>query len=254
MKREVLIRFRLLLLCLVCAGSAWSGDIDEMKAMSRKFIRSLLPFVCLEKEGKANSIAYHVKAMLNDDTVRKERQEFQERQKAAIQAASHKLQPVQVELPKISEGIILQITPNPDNQDFFRQAAACLGQRCLVRDVRHLLLAHQQAAEALLAPEVIQCLAHHHPVDPHLQRTFAPEGEVCEDLDEPVVQHIMCGIHIAHITVAHSQHLACIEGIKSLSGRILSSPASFNQLYFTFQYQNILSNASSRRLSVRRSP
>ena len=26
MKREVLIRFRLLLLCLVCAGSAWSAD------------------------------------------------------------------------------------------------------------------------------------------------------------------------------------------------------------------------------------
>lgn len=100
--------------CNTNADIAWkamramyvSGDIDEMKAMSRKFIRSLLPFVCLEKEGKANSIAYHVKAMLNDDTVRKERQEFQERQKAAIQAASHKLQPVQVELPKISEGII----------------------------------------------------------------------------------------------------------------------------------------------------
>ena len=122
--------------CNTNADIAWkamrtmyvSGDIDEMKAMSRKFIRSLLPFVCLEKEGKANSIAYHVKAMLNDDNVRKERQEFQERQKAAVQVVSHELQPVQVELPKISEGIILQITPNPDNQDFFRQLLELIKQ------------------------------------------------------------------------------------------------------------------------------
>ena len=122
--------------CNTNADIAWkamramyvSGDIDEIKAMSRKFIRSLLPFVCLEKQGKPNSIAYHVKAMLNDDTVRKERQEFQERQKAAIEAASHELQPVQVALPKISEGIILQITPNPDNQDFFRQLLELIRQ------------------------------------------------------------------------------------------------------------------------------
>lgn len=122
--------------CNTNADIAWkamramyvSGDIDKTKAISRKFINSLLPFVCLEKEGKANSIAYHVKAMLNDDAIRKERQEFQERQKAAIEAASQKLQTVQVELPKISEGIILQITPNRDNQDFFRQLLELIKQ------------------------------------------------------------------------------------------------------------------------------
>ena len=122
--------------CNTNADIAWkamramyvSGDIDEIKAMSRKFIRLLLPFVCLEKQGEPNSIAYHVKAMLNDDTVRKERQEFQERQKAAVQVVSHELQPVQVELPKISEGIILQIPPNPDNQDFFRQLLELIRQ------------------------------------------------------------------------------------------------------------------------------
>lgn len=105
-----------------------SGDIDEIKAKNEKFVATLIPFAPLEKPGTPHAITHYVRPMLNDKAVRTERKLYLAGQKAAVQVVSHELQPVQVELPKISEGIILQITPNPDNQDFFRQLLELIKQ------------------------------------------------------------------------------------------------------------------------------
>ena len=46
-----------------------NGDIDARKACGARFIESLLPFVCMDREPKAHSVAYHVRNMLREKEV-----------------------------------------------------------------------------------------------------------------------------------------------------------------------------------------
>lgn len=139
------------------------------------------------------------------------------------------------------------------HQHFFGQVASAFGYRSLVYHVGQLLFIDHQLGEALLPPQVVDGLGHHYARHPRGQRAFAPKAEVGEDFDETVVQHIMGFVHIARIAIAHGQHLAGIKGVQLFPSSIVTCPTSFNQLYFTILYQNLCTDASSRRLSVRRS-
>ena len=66
------------------------------------------------------------------------------------------------------------------------------------------------------------------------------------------MQYIISRIHIACIAITNRQHLVGIEGIKFLSGGILSCPAALYQFYLVFQCQCFFTDASLRRLLVRR--
>ena len=59
-------------------------------------------------------------------------------------------------------------------------------------------------------------------------------------------------IHIARITVTYRQHLLRIEGVKLLSSGIFPCPAALYQFYLVFQCQCFFTDASLRRLLVRR--
>ena len=79
------------------------------------------------------------------------------------------------------------------------------------------------------------------------------ESEVSEDFDKAIMQNIVCRIHIARITVTYRQHLFGIKSVKFLSGGIFSCPAALYQFYLIFQCSARFTDASSRRLLVRRS-
>ena len=54
---------------------------------------------------------------------------------------------------------------------------------------------------------------------------------------KPVMQYIVRRIHIARIAEAKPPTFVWIEGIKFLSGRILSCPTALYQFYLVFQCQ-----------------
>lgn len=98
-----------------------AGDIDEIKAKSRNFISALLPFPCLAKEGKTHSIAYHIKAMLDDPEVRAERRALQERRKAQRVAFGQEPEKaVQVRLPELNSGILIHVLPDKRIDKFLK--------------------------------------------------------------------------------------------------------------------------------------
>lgn len=138
------------------------------------------------------------------------------------------------------------------HQHFLRQPASTFRDIRFIRHVRQLGVTDYQLIEALLTPQVVDGLCHHHARHPRDQRTFAPKGEIGKDLDETVVQHIVGFINIAHITIAHGQHLAGIKGVQLFPSSIIACSTPFNQPYFTIQCQPF-TDASSRLLSVRRS-
>ena len=132
------------------------------------------------------------------------------------------------------------------HQHFLRKRASTLHHLRFVHYVGKLFLVDHQLIEALLATQVINSLRHHHTRHPRAQRAFAAEGEIGEDFDEPIVQHIMGFVHIARIAIAHGQHLAGIKGVQFFSGNIVTCPTSFNQLYFTILCQYLTSRTLPR--------
>lgn len=104
---------RLLGTCNSNADIAWkairemyvAGDIDGIKAKNKRFIKALLPFTCLDREGNPHSIAYHIRAMLDDPQVKKSRDQQQTAQA----------------LPKRDNGIIIQIMPDKSNEEFLQK-------------------------------------------------------------------------------------------------------------------------------------
>lgn len=99
------------------------------------------------------------------------------------------------------------------HQHLFGNVIPGFDNACLVWNLGKLFFTHHQLTETLLSPQVIDGLGHHHPCHPRAQRTLATKGEVGEDFDEAIVQHVMSRINVARITVAHRQHLLGIEGV-----------------------------------------
>lgn len=56
-------------------------DVDSLKAVSEKFITTLLPFTCMEKNANPHSVAYHIRKMLDDNEVKNERKVEEKRLK-----------------------------------------------------------------------------------------------------------------------------------------------------------------------------
>lgn len=63
-----------------------SGDIDETRARSEKFLSLLIPLACLETGGNSHAAVYHVRQMLDDPNVRKARKNFEEKRLKAWRA------------------------------------------------------------------------------------------------------------------------------------------------------------------------
>lgn len=63
-----------------------SGDIDEIRARSEKFLSLLIPLACLEIHGNSHAAVYHVRQMLDDPDIRKERKSLEEQRSAAWRA------------------------------------------------------------------------------------------------------------------------------------------------------------------------
>lgn len=118
---------RLLGTCNSNADIAWkairemyvAGDIDGIKAKNKRFIKALLPFTCLDREGNPHSIAYHIRAMLDDPQVKAERQASQTKPKQ-VKESRDQQQPAQA-LPKRDNGIIIQIMPDKSNEEFLQK-------------------------------------------------------------------------------------------------------------------------------------
>lgn len=54
------------------------GEVDALKAKKEAFLDLLVSFACLEKPGNGHAAVHHVKQMLDDPKVKKERQQFEE--------------------------------------------------------------------------------------------------------------------------------------------------------------------------------
>lgn len=54
------------------------GEVDALKARKEAFLDLLVSFACLEKPGNGHAAVHHVKQMLDDPKVKKERQQFEE--------------------------------------------------------------------------------------------------------------------------------------------------------------------------------
>lgn len=64
-----------------------NDDIDEVRVKSEKFLALLLPLACLPVEGKAHAAVHHVKKVVDDKMVNKERQEIKEQRKQLWKAS-----------------------------------------------------------------------------------------------------------------------------------------------------------------------
>ena len=126
---------------------------------------------------------------------------------------------------------------NECHQLFLGEAASRLGSTCFIGEVGQLLFVGHQLADALPPPQVVYRLCHHHPRHPRGERTFAPEREVGEDLDKPIVQYVVCRVDIARIAVAYRKHLLGVKGVQFLAGGILPCPTALYQFYLIFQCQ-----------------
>jgi hypothetical protein len=73
---------------------------------------------------------------------------------------------------------------------------------------------------------------------------------VGKDLDKPIVQYVVRGIHISRITEAYRQHLFGVDGVKRFPSRITSRPTAFDQFYLIFQCQLPLKVERSSASSV----
>ena len=86
-----------------------SGDIDSITAVSEKFIALLLPFTCMGKQGKPHSVAYHVRKMLENDTVKVER-----KRKVEVRDESPAISYQEPSLPRTAD-VTIEIRISTDN-------------------------------------------------------------------------------------------------------------------------------------------
>lgn len=119
------------------------------------------------------------------------------------------LEHIQVEYRSASVGKLC----HKREQHLFGQPVAGLCHARLVGNVGKLLLVQHQPVEPLLPPQVVDGLRHHDSRHPGAQRALAPKGEVGENFDEAIVQHIVRRIDIARIAVAHRQHLLGVTSV-----------------------------------------
>lgn len=54
------------------------GEVNALKAKKESFLDSLITLACLEKPGNGHAAVHHVKQMLDDPKIKKERQQFEE--------------------------------------------------------------------------------------------------------------------------------------------------------------------------------
>ena len=64
-----------------------SGDIDDVRAKSEKFLALLLPLACLSVKGKPHSALYHVKKIIDDKAVKDEREQLDAKRRELWQAS-----------------------------------------------------------------------------------------------------------------------------------------------------------------------
>lgn len=86
-----------------------SCDIGLQTALSEKFIRLLLPLACMEKRTKPHSVAYHIRKMLREDSVREERRKEEERLRRSARqesAPSPRRKLYVVEIPDPTDEIV----------------------------------------------------------------------------------------------------------------------------------------------------
>lgn len=127
-------------------------------------------------------------------------------------------------------------------QLLLRQSATCKDNVIVI--IGHLLqsIVHlsKQRNEAVFLPKIIHRLGNHYLGEPGGQSAFAPEREVCENLDEAIMQHIQRIVHTAGIAVADGHQLLGIAPIEQLSGSIISCPTPSYQLLLIFQSAHCL--------------
>jgi hypothetical protein len=92
-----------------------SGDIDSITAVSEKFIALLLPFTCMGKQGKPHSVAYHVRKMLENDTVKVER-----KRKVEVRDESPAISYQEPSLPRTAD-VTIEIRISTDNTELIRE-------------------------------------------------------------------------------------------------------------------------------------
>lgn len=92
-----------------------SGDIDDTRAKSEKFLNLLIPLACLSTKGNGHAVVYHVKQMLEDSSVREERKRL-ETQRREIWRSSQEIADKQPTLP--FSKIIIEIT-DPESMRLF---------------------------------------------------------------------------------------------------------------------------------------
>lgn len=92
-----------------------SGDIDSITAVSEKFIALLLPFTCMGKQGKPHSVAYHVRKMLENDTVKVER-----KRKVEVRDESPAISYQEPFLPRTAD-VTIEIRISTDNTELIRE-------------------------------------------------------------------------------------------------------------------------------------
>lgn len=99
-----------------------SCDVDAVKAVSEKFIKTLLPFTCMEKSARPHSVAYHIRNMLGDDQVKAERKAEEERlrQIRLIRQEDDTLARTSG-TPARTADVTIQIQFRTDNEEFIRQ-------------------------------------------------------------------------------------------------------------------------------------
>lgn len=64
-----------------------SGDIDDVRAKSEKFLALLLPLARLSVEGKPHSAVHHVKKIIDDKAVKDEREQLDAKRRELWQAS-----------------------------------------------------------------------------------------------------------------------------------------------------------------------
>lgn len=126
---------------------------------------------------------------------------------------------------------------NECHQLLLGEAASRLDSACFVGEVGQLRFVGHQLADALLPPQVVYRLRHHHSRHPCGKCAFATEREMGEELDKPIVQYVVCRVDIARIAVAYRKHLLGVKGVQFLTGGIFPCPATLYQFYLIFQCQ-----------------
>lgn len=99
-------------------------EIDSVQAVSEKFITSLLPFTCMEKSANPHSVTYHIRKMLNDDTVKAERRATEER----IRQVNSTRLPVATSSRTVN--VTIQMTFPINDEESLRKIMQFVSQQC----------------------------------------------------------------------------------------------------------------------------